>query len=170
MCKKIHKFITMIIVLTILGIISLYTNGNIGVPKSRIESDARQSQKIDDSWEVAKSISNSLCAMVFYNEQCNDHTFSIYINRKGFSFGYIFRSGGSLSSIEESIYEFKLNGYGKALLSMNKVKAERIEIDNGQEIRKIDIDSEKPFTIILEENIGVVTIYDIHDKVINYRF
>lgn len=164
--KKPYKYIIGIALVLVFALLALYSNGSIGVSESKIESDARKSQKIDDNWQVSKSISYPMGALLFYDTESYGLTYSIYLNRKGLSFGYFFRSGGSRSDIKEGICEFRYDGYGRALLSMNKAKVERIEIDNGQEIKTIGIDSEKPFTLVLPENCGVVTIYDINNNTI----
>lgn len=164
--KKAYKYIIGIALVLVFALLALYSNGSIGVSQSKIESDARKSQKIDDNWQVSKFISYSIGALLFYNTESDDLTYSIYLNRKGFSFGYFFRNGGSRSDIKEGICEFSYCGYGRALLSMNKAKVKRIEIDNGQEIKTIDIDSEKPFTLVLPENCGSVKIYDKNNNTI----
>ncbi len=164
--KKAYKYVIGITLVLVFTLSALYGSGSIGVPKSKIESDARKSQKIDDNWKVSESISHPIGALLFYDTESNDLIYSIYLNRKGFSFGYFFRSGGSRSEINEGICEFRYDRYGRVLLSMNKDKVERIEIDNGQEIKTIDIDSEKPFTLVLPENCGIVTIYDINNDII----
>lgn len=162
--KKTYKYVIGIALVLVFTLLTLYSNGSIGVSKSKIESDARKTQKINDNWQVTKSISHLMGALLFYDTESNDLTYSIYLNRIGFSFRYFFRSGGSRGEIKEGICEFRYDGYGCALLSKNKDKAKRIEIDNGQEIKTVDIDSDKPFTLVLPENCGIVTVYDINNN------
>lgn len=167
--KKTHKYI--IRILLVMGVITLffYGSGNIGVSKTRIERDARKSHRIEENYEVAKSVSDTMAAMLFYHKDLDKFTYSLYLNPKGLSFGYYYRSGGSRGEIKEGICEFRYDEYGRALLSMNKEKVQRVEINNGQEIKSIDIDSEKPFSIVLPENCGIVTIYDIDNNIIPIR-
>ena len=140
----------------------LYLKGDIGISKSSIEKDARRSQKIDSRWDLAKSTTDTMSAMLFYEDSLDDHIFSIYVKRNGLSFGYFFRGGGSISVVDDSIAEYKIEGYNeKAYLSMNQLQADRIEIDNGNHIETIDIDHTKPFAIVLSSGIGAIKFYDI---------
>jgi len=159
--KKLYKYIIGMLLILVL---TLIINGTVGVFESEIESDARKLQKIDENCQVSKSIADSMGALLFYDTNKDDLTYSIYLNRKGFSFGYFFRSGGYRHEINEGICGFHFDGYGMVLLSMNKPNIERIEIDYGQEIRRIDIDSKEPFTVALPENCGSVNIYDINNN------
>ena len=68
---------------------------------------------------------------ISYPQDRSDHTFSVYVNRPGLSFGYFFRGGGSLSGVERGIAEFTVDGYNeRAFISMNQPKAARLEIDD----------------------------------------
>ena len=42
----------------------------------------------------------------------------------------------------------------------------KVEIDDGNEVQTIEIDSEKPFAFILPANAGNVTIYDINGNIV----
>lgn len=164
--KKVYKYIIGIVLVLALVLLTLYNNGSIGVSETKIESDARRAHKINDNWQVSKSISYPIGVLLFYDTKSNDSTYSIYLNIKGFSYGYSFRSGGSGSKVDEGICEFNFDGYGRVLISMNKAKIERIEIDNGQEVKTITVDSEKPFTLALPGNYGIVTMYDINNNIV----
>ena len=56
----------------------------------------------------------------------------------------------------------------KMKYAINAQKAARVEIDNGNDIQVIEIDSEKPFAIVLPGNAGVITFYDVNGEVIEY--
>lgn len=159
--KKVFEYMGLLIIMLFVLFSILYFNNNIGTRKSNIEKDARISQKIDDSWQVAKSISDTMAAMLFYDEDLNDYTFSIYVNKRGLSFGYFFRGGGSTNIENEGIAEYKIEGYHeKAYLSMNRQQIAKIEIDDGNTTEIIDIDMAKPFAIVLPIGIGSIKIYD----------
>lgn len=164
--KKVYKYIIGIVLVLVVAFLALYNNGSIGVSESKIESDARRAHKIDNNWQVAKSISHPIGVLLFYDPRTYDSTYSIYLNIEGFSYGYRFINGGSGIMIDKDVYELNFNGYGKALISMNNAKIERIEIDNGQEVKKIIVDSKKPFTLALPGNYNIVTMYDINNKIV----
>lgn len=143
-----------------------YVMSNIGETAESVEKDARTSQKISDSWLVAKDISDTLAAMVFYPEDKTDCTLSVYIHKNGPSFGYFFRYGGSVLGIEKSIVQLTpQNGTESAFVSMNKVQAAKVEIKSEDSVETFELDSSKPFAIILQ-NKGEITFYDINGEII----
>jgi hypothetical protein len=151
----------------ILIILALITSAGVfGVSADSIEQDARKSQKINSSWQISKSVNDRLGAIIFYSDTLDDYTYSIYLKRSGLSFGYFFRSGGSNSSIMAGIHEFTYNSNGSALISMNKAKVAKIELDNGVNITKIDVDPTKPFAVVIPANCGSVLLYDVNGNVV----
>jgi hypothetical protein len=141
-------------------------NGAIGVAADKIEQDARKSQRISEL-EVSKSISDRISAMIFYNDTLDGHTFSIYVNDDGLSYGYHFRKGGSHGTISYGIVEFKHESYGSAIISMNEAGVARIEFENGIEVAKIDIDPAKPFSVVIPGGCGSVSLYDVDGSAVS---
>ena len=72
----------------------------IGTSAANLESDIRNLQKIPEDWIVEGDVSDTMAAYISYPQDRSDHTFSVYVNRPGLSFGYFFRGGGSLSGVE----------------------------------------------------------------------
>lgn len=99
----------------------------------------------------------------------SDHTFSVYVNRPGLSFGYFFRGGGSLSGVDKGIAEYTVEGYKeRAFISMNHQRVAQLEIDDGNSIQVIAIDSNKSFAIVLPINAGIITFYDVNGNAVEY--
>lgn len=147
----------------------LFARNDIGVASANLESDLRASQKIPDDWIVEGSVSGTMAAYISYPQDRSGHTFSVYVDRPGLSLGYFFRGGGSLSDIERGIAECTVEGYNeRAFLSMNQQQAARLEIDDGNLVQVIEIDSGKPFAIVLPINTGVVTFYDGNGEIVEY--
>lgn len=165
--KRALKYINLFVVAIVIAFLILFFNNDTGTYKSNIEKDARVSQKISNDWQVAKQTTETMSAMIFYDESLSNHTFSVYVNRKGLSLGYFFRGGGSIGAIMEGIAEFHMDGYNeRAYISMNKQQVSEVEIDNGQTTETIKIDSTKPFAFILPFNAGAVTLYDINGNIV----
>lgn len=140
----------------------LYLNHDIGVQESRLEEDIRAQQKVPEEWTITGDVSDTVAAYVSYPEDQSDHTFSLYVNRPGLSFGWFFRKGGSLSGVERYITAFVDRTSGeRAFLSMNQQQVERLEIDDGNTVQTIAIDSDQPFAIVLPQNAGNITFYDV---------
>ena len=135
-----------------------------------LEADIRLSQKILDDWNVDGSISDTMAAFISYPQDKTDHTFSIYVNRPGLSFGYFFLGGGDIVAVDDYIAEFVVEGYTeRAFISMNTQNVVRVEIDDGNGVRVIDIDSGKPFAIVLPLNAGDICFYDTIGNAVEYH-
>ncbi len=127
-------------------------------------------QKIPEDWIVEGDVSDTMAAYISYPQDRSDHTFSVYVNRPGLSFGYFFRGGGSLSGVERGIAEFTADGYNeRAFISMNQPKAARLEIDDGNTVQIIDLNSDQPFAIVLPANAGVIHFYDGNGNPVKYQ-
>jgi len=144
--KKIFlKIVIGVVLACILFVCFLYTNNEIGVTSSKLEADIR------------------------YPQDLSDHSFSVYVNRPGLSFGYFFRGGGTLSGIQRGIVEFTVEGYNeRAFISMNQQQVQQLEIDDGNTIQVVDIDRNKPFAIVLPINAGNITFYDVNRNTVEY--
>lgn len=159
-----------IIILSIFLVALFWASDNIGVSADKLEADIRQSQKIADDWTVTGEVSDTMAAYVSYPEDKSDFTFSIYVKHTGLSFGYFFRAGGSIFEIEDGILALTSESLDeRAFISMNKQKVIRLEIDNGIEVKAKEIDSEKPFAIVLPVNAGELRFYDVNGNIIEYH-
>ena len=110
-----------------------------------------------------------MAAYISYPQDKTDHTFSVYVNRPGLSFGYFFRGGGDIAAVDNYIAEFVVEGYNeRAFVSMNTQNVARLEIDDGNGVRVIDIENNKPFAIVLPLNAGNICFYDVNGNVVEY--
>ena len=161
------KYIIIAVVVILIVATALLLKNNIGIMERNLEKDARFSHKIDESWQMEQSTSKEMSAMIFYPDSCDDFTYSIYIRHPGLSFGYFFRAGGSGVEIEQGVLELGVGNVNeRAFLSMNLQKVSYLEIDDGNTIETIQIDSSKPFAIVLPNNIGSVTLYNIDGNIV----
>lgn len=169
MKKRFLKIVIGIVFVCILFVGYLYANNDIGVTSTNLEADIRSSQKIKDDWTIDGSVSNTMAAYISYPQDKSDHAFSVYVKHPGLSFGYFFRGGGNLSGVQRGIAEFTVEGYNeRAFISMNQQQVQQLEIDDGNAIQVIDIDSNKPFVIVLPINAGNITFYDVNRNTVEY--
>ena len=78
-------------------------------------------------------------------------------------------TGCDIVAVEDFISEFTVEGYNeRAFISLNSQKVNRLEVDDGNEVQVINIDSDKPFAIVLPMNAGSITFYDIDGNVVKY--
>ena len=166
---RIAKILLGVVLACTLFFVFLYGNDDIGKTANSLETDIRSSQKISDDWIVDGSISDTMAAFISYPQDKTDRTFSVYVNRPGLSFGYFFRGGGDIVQVKDYIAEFVIEGYNeRAFISMNTQNVVRLEIDDGNNIQVIDIDSGKPFAIVLPINAGSICFYDTNGNVVEY--
>lgn len=170
MKKLLPKLLLCVVLVCGIFFVFLYANSNIGITANSLESDIRSSQKIADDWVVDGNVSDTMAAYISYPQDKTDHTFSVYVNRPGLSFGYFFRGGGDITQVEEYISEFTVDGFNeRAFISMNSQKVSLLEIDDGNNVRKIEIDGNKPFAIVLPLNTGNISFYDINGNIVEYH-
>ena len=169
MKKRFLKIVIGIVFVYIFFVGYLYANNDIGMTSTNLEADIRSSQKIKDDWTLDGSVSNTMAAYISYPQDMSDHTFSVYVKHPGLSFGYFFRGCGNISEVQRGIVEFTVEGYNeRAFISMNQQQVQQLEIDDGNAIQVIDIDSNKPFVIVLPINAGKITFYDVNRNTVEY--
>ena len=169
MKKTVYKSILFVILVLSVFSLLLYVNNGIGISSSRFETNIRKMQKIDESWVVEGNFNNNMAAFISYPSDMSSYSFSVYVNRPGLSFGYFFRGGGSLSSITENIAEISVKGYNdRAFISMNKQNVQRVELNDGKNVEIIEVDSNKPFAIVIPSNKGIISFYDNSNNIVEY--
>ena len=133
-------------------------------------SSGKDIANLNNGFSIDKlSISDTMAAFISYPQDKTDHTFSVYVNRPGLSFGYFFRGGGDIVEVDDYIAEFVVEGNNeRAFISMNTQNIVRLEVDDGNGIQVIDIDSGKPFAIVLPLNVGNICFYDTNGNVVEY--
>ena len=127
MKKKLPIILLGVILACVLVFGFLYANNDIGKTANSLEADIRQSQKILDDWIVDGSISDTMAAFISYPQDKTDHTFSVYVNRPGLSFGYFFRGGGDIFEFGNSFFGFTESEV-KAMLSYYGVSDKEEEL------------------------------------------
>ena len=58
--------------------------------------------------------------------------------------------------------------YPRLFISMNQQQVTQLEIDDGNTIQVLDIDSNKPFAIVLPISAGTITFYDVNGNTVEY--
>lgn len=141
----------------------------IGTSARNVEEDARKSQRIPDSWEVVQSHNDELYALLFYNPyDKSEYIYSLYVNKKGLSFGYIFHGGGDLRGISNPAIKYIYENKGCVLFSLNEQRIQKIERDNGER-DLMEIDADKPIVAVFPLNSGIIKLYDARGKEILYE-
>lgn len=154
-----------ILVIILLGILIIMNLGIIGVSKNLLEQDARKHQDISSDWQMVQDINKDMSVMLFYNEAQSDCRYSVYMTHDGISYGYFFIDGGVDGFLIDSSRSVIYADRGIALLSMNKDKVCRIEVESG-EVKVIRVDPSKPFAVVLPVNCGEITLYDAQDNIV----
>ena len=146
------------VLIVVLGF--FFVRDNIGVSAEKLEADARESQKINESWIASKSVSDKIAVMLFYPETLDEHTFSVYAKNSDLSYGYFFKAGGGFV-MDDSVAEFSFNDT-YAYCSMNKIGISEIEVFYHERSETIKIDSEKPFAFALPDGAITARFFDVN--------
>lgn len=166
--RKPSDLIAAIIIGCVFLAAAVYMTGIFGVPSFWLEKDIRSQHKISDDWAVEGTVSDQMAIYLSYPEDQSSYDYSFYLNRPGLSFGYFFRSSGSVNKTDDLIGEITVDGYTeRAYFSMNQSKVTRAEVSDGSNVETIEINSDKPFTLILpvsEEE--TVTFYDADGNIV----
>ena len=126
-----------------------------------IEEDVRSFQKISDDWNIEIAMNERIAAVIAYDNQESEHTFSIYENKDSTKTNYVFRYGGKSTSIERGIRVFKFEGT-TALISMNILHIAAVECHDGE---RYEIDPNNPFVLVIPS--GGFDVYDENGKLID---
>jgi len=164
--EKICGFLGVLVIILLAFVIIWHAN-IIGVAAGSLEKDAREEQNIADNWEMAQAVNDELCAMLFYDAETGDYTYSIYMKKEGTSYGYFFSQGGQDSYIVDGVRGMVFDDKGIALLSMNADKVCRIEVEDNGARKTIEIDPAKPFVVVIPINSGEITMYDSLGNVVS---
>lgn len=156
-----------ILVIILLAFVIIWNANIIGVAAGSLEKDAREEQNIAGSWEMAQAVNDELCAMLFYDAETRDYTYSIYMKKEGTSYGYFFSQGGTDPYIAQGVRGMVYDDKGIALLSMNEDKVSKIVLDNDVTKETIEIDPTKPFAVVLPVNSGEITMYNSVGNVVS---
>lgn len=127
----------------------LYANNDIGKTANSLEADIRQSQKF---WMIGLLMEAfpTQWLHLFLTHRTRQTTLFCLCKSPWLVFGYFFRGGGDIVEVDDYIAEFVVEGNNeRAFISMNTQNIVRLEVDDGNGIQVIDIDSGKPFAIVL---------------------
>lgn len=164
--KNVLKKIFLIFIVAALAVLLLY--GDIGIPAWRLKSDIRSSQAIPKDWIVDGSVSDSMAAYLSYPDGGGDCTFSVYVNEPGLSFGYLFRAGGSFPTHATTVIAFmQKECEERAFASMNRQKVAKVKIESMDFAEVREIDSRKPFVMVLPVGFDVY-FYDVNGNLVEY--
>lgn len=155
-----------VIVMILLAFLIVWQADILGVSAARLEQDARENQKIDNSWEVAQGMNEDICAMLFYTQERDKCTYSIYVSREGLSFGYFFGKGGTDAYMTENVEAVVLEDKGIALLSLNHDEVCKIVVGEDSDETVIPVNPGKPFALVLPLECGEITLYDTRENVV----
>lgn len=126
-----------------------------------IEEDVRSFQKISDDWNIEIAMNERIAAVIAYDNQESEHTFSIYENKGSTKTNYVFRYGGKSTSIERGIRVFRFEGT-TALISMNILHIAAVECHDGE---RYEIDPNNPFVLVIPS--GGFDVYDENGNLID---
>lgn len=159
--RRAIKYISFVAAALIAIVAFLYFTGQFGVSQADIEADARESQKIDESWLCIKASEDDVTAMLFYDEFLGDYKVSIYTNPVDRPFGSFFLYGGTTNAENEGIAEYLISDSGdRVYMSMNLQNAGFNEDQRRPGDKRSDIGERCTFVYVISEEEYSVAFYD----------
>lgn len=116
--------------------------------------DAQSEETLEQGWDMEVAMDGSLAAVLLYNDDRTDHTFKVYKDKGGNRTNYVFVHGGSLTSVERSVWVYNYDGM-RAMISMNEMGIAKIICHDGAEYA---VDPDAPFALVLPS--GGFDVYD----------
>lgn len=131
--------------------------------KKRIESEARTSQRIDQTWIKTQDDTQRMVAMLFSHHNDNDeHIVSIYVKENDILQTYAFRFGGHCPWISESVGKFEVDN--QVIYLSSNMPSIRKMIDVEDLSKEIAIDHQKPFVIIVPKERNIQFTNDQNER------
>ena len=160
--EKIFGVLGMVVIVCLAGAI-IWKANIIGVAQERLEADARENQEIAEDWAVARAVNEEMCAMLFYDEETAECSYSVYLTHEDeMSTGYFYSQGGRDAYMAESAKALIFEDRGVVILSMNAEGISEIVTAAGS----IQVDPAKPFVVLLPLESGEITLYDAQKNVV----
>lgn len=124
---------------------------------SDVEADVGLSQ----GWEMESAMNGRAAAVLCFDAERGEHSFYVYENVGGEAGDYVFRYGGSSTSIERCVRAFSFGGT-TALISMNSLHIAAIDSHGGA---RYEIDPDRPFVLLIPG--GGFDAYDSAGQLLN---
>ena len=156
-----------LVLIILLAFMIIWQADILGVSENRLEQDARENQEIAEDWEMVQAVNEDMCAMLFFDENREEYTYSIYLSREGLHYGYFFRQGGRDAYMEEGVKGVVFEDKGIALLSLNEDRVCRIVADDREQEQVIPVDAGEPFAVVLPIECSAITMYDEQGNIVS---
>ncbi len=130
------------------------------VIKGDLEENARNAYQIGENWKCAKQIDERMGALLFYDENTQEHRFLLYMQNGGFKGGYQLIKSDSSTYIADGVEGYAFQEKGMVLFSMNKEQAKEMYVTNqAGHTTIIPVDAWKPFALVLPKDAKDVVLY-----------
>lgn len=150
---------TVFILILLLGI----SKSRIGISASEMEEIARRNVPSDENWESAMYYGDDAVVVLLYDQERVKYSFYVFEKRtEWFSSGYFlgFSVVGARIYTPNRIIEYDYDGEHSVYVSMNDPKIKTIKAWDKNDMINIEVDSQKPFVVLLPEKCDSMKYYD----------
>lgn len=141
--------------------LTLIVAGLMGQRRLSTLADIEADVGLAQGWEMESAMNESAAAVLCFDAERGEHSFYVYENAGGKAGDYVFRYGGSSTSIERCVRAFSFGGT-TALISMNALHIAVIESHGGG---RYELDTERPFVLVIPG--GGFDAYDSAGQLLN---
>ena len=125
--------------------LTLIAAGLMGQGRLSTLSDVEADVGLTQGWEMESAMNESAAAVLCFDAERGEHSFYVYENVGGKAADYVFRYGGSSTSIERGVRACSF-GDTTALISMNTLHIAAIESHGGG---RYELDPNGPFVLLI---------------------
>lgn len=125
--------------------LTLIVSGLRGQGRLATLGDIEADIGLPQGWEVESAMDERAAAVLCFDAEEGGHSFYVYENTGGKSADYVFRYGGSSTSIERGLRAFSFGG-ATVLISMNALHIAAIESHGGG---RYELDPARPFVLVI---------------------
>lgn len=125
--------------------LTLIAAGLMGQGRLSTLSDVEADVGLTQGWEMESAMDERAAAVLCFDAGDGGHSFYVYENVGGNAADYVFRYGGSSTSIERGLRAFSFGG-STVLISMNALHIAAIESHGGG---RYELDPDGPFVLVI---------------------
>ena len=149
------------VIILLLAAIIVQQSGVAGLTLDKVEKNARKTHKIEANWSVAEDHSDSVCALLFFDEAKENYRFSVYFTGEDSTAGFLEgESSTEYPYMAENVQAINYQDKGIVLASLNREKVTLI-VTAGEEVFEYLVSSGQPFVLVLPLDCGEITLYDL---------
>lgn len=158
--------VPLMIVIILAAMIFVYFNN--GITQGNVVNYIYNNLNVPKAYANAVSYSDDMFAAVFYDESLDKHTFAIFVDHNPLLKRYQFKYSGSSAQVKNGVEVYQLDK-GKVIVSLNKERVDYIELESESHNRKINVNPDKPFVVVIEKDMKIKSMRNPNGESVPFK-